>query len=92
MQAAGLVGEVNVDGGMEFSTLDQVSSAAINGAGFAIVDKRMISRELKMGTLMPFSQIEVSGPYGYWLDIKAERQGFAKVIHFTEWLRKIKTD
>lgn len=92
LQAAGLVGEVNVDGGMEFSTLDQVSSATINGAGFAIVDKRMISRELKMGTLMPFSQIEVSGPYGYWLDIKAERQGFAKVIHFTEWLRKIKTD
>ena len=92
LQAAGLTGEVNVDGGMEFSTLDQVSNAAINGAGFAIVDKRMISHELKMGTLVPFSQIEVSGPYGYWLDIKAERQGLAKVIRFTEWLRQISPD
>ncbi|MFP3456442.1 LysR substrate-binding domain-containing protein [Psychrobacter sp. SIMBA_152] len=92
LQAAGLTGEVDVNGGMEFSTLDQVSNAAINGAGFAIVDKRMISHELKMGTLVPFSQIEVSGPYGYWLDIKAERQGLAKVIRFTEWLRQISPD
>ncbi|MFT5429071.1 MAG: LysR family glycine cleavage system transcriptional activator [Psychrobacter glaciei] len=92
LQAAGLTGEVDVNGGMEFSTLDQVSNAAINGAGFAIVDKRMISHELKMGTLVPFSQVEVSGPYGYWLDIKAERQGLAKVIRFTEWLRQISPD
>lgn len=92
LQAAGLTGEVNVDGGMEFSTLDQVSNAAINGAGFAIVDKRMISHELKMGTLVPFSQVEVSGPYGYWLDIKAERQGLAKVVRFTEWLRQVSPD
>lgn len=92
LQAAGLTGEVDVNGGMEFSTLDQVSNAAINGAGFAIVDKRMISHELKMGTLVPFSQIEVSGPYGYWLDIKAERQGLAKVVRFTEWLRQVSPD
>ncbi|KRG36818.1 LysR family transcriptional regulator [Psychrobacter sp. P11G3] len=92
LQAAGLTGGVNVDGGMEFSTLDQVSNAAINGAGFAIVDKRMISHELKMGTLVPFSQVEVSGPYGYWLDIKAERQGLAKVVRFTEWLRQVSPD
>jgi len=92
LQAAGLTGEVDVNGGMEFSTLDQVSNAAINGAGFAIVDKRMISHELKMGTLVPFSQVEVSGPYGYWLDIKAERQGLAKVVRFTEWLRQVSPD
>lgn len=92
LQAAGLTGEVDVNGGMEFSTLDQVSNAAMNGAGFAIVDKRMISHELKMGTLVPFSQVEVSGPYGYWLDIKAERQGIAKVVRFTEWLRQVSPD
>jgi len=92
LQAAGLTGEADVNGGMEFSTLDQVTNAAINGAGFAIVDKRMISQELKTGTLVPFSQIEVSGPYGYWLDIKAERQGLAKVVRFTEWLRQISSD
>lgn len=89
LQAAGLAGETDVKQGMEFSTLDQVTNAAINGAGFAIVDKRMISKELKVGTLVPFSEIEVQGPYGYWLDMKAERQGLAKVIRFTEWLREI---
>jgi len=92
LQEAGLTDKADVSRGMEFSTLDQVTNAAVNGAGFAIVDKRMISQELKTGTLVPFSKIEFSGPYGYWLDIKAERQGLAKVIRFTEWLRKISPD
>ncbi|MFP2769743.1 LysR family transcriptional regulator [Oceanisphaera sp. KMM 10153] len=92
LQAAGLTGQVDASRGMEFSTLDQVTNAAVNGAGFAIVDKRMISQELKTGALVPFSQIEVNGPYGYWLDIKAERQGLAKVLRFTEWLREISPD
>jgi LysR family glycine cleavage system transcriptional activator len=92
LQAAGLTDKADVNGGIEFSTLDQVTNAAINGAGFAIVDKRMISQELRTGTLIPFSPIEVSGPYGYWLDIKAERQGLAKVVRFTEWVRKISPD
>ncbi len=92
LQAAGLTGQVDAGRGMEFSTLDQVTNAAVNGAGFAIVDKRMISRELKTGALVPFSQVEVSGPYGYWLDIRAERQGLAKVMRFTEWLREVSPD
>lgn len=89
LQAVGLIGQVDISHGMEFSTLDQVTNAAVNGAGFAIIDKNMISKELKAGTLVPFSDIEVSGPYGYWLDINAERQGLAKVLRFTEWLRNI---
>ncbi|WP_344956124.1 LysR substrate-binding domain-containing protein [Zobellella aerophila] len=92
LQAAGLTDRVDADRGMEFSTLDQVTNAAINGAGFAIIDKHMINRELQSGALVPFSSIEVSGPYGYWLDINAERQGLAKVIRFTEWLREISPD
>ncbi|OIN07421.1 LysR family transcriptional regulator [Oceanisphaera psychrotolerans] len=92
LQAAGLTGQVDAGRGMEFSTLDQVTNAAVNGAGFAIVDKRMINRELKTGALVPFSQVEVSGPYGYWLDIRAERQGLAKVMRFTEWLREVSPD
>ena len=92
LQKAGLKGVVDINRGMEFSTLDQAVNAAINGAGFAIVDKRMISQELAKGALVLFSEIEFSGPYGYWLDIKAERQGLAKVVRFTEWLRKISSD
>ena len=64
----------------------------MNGAGFAIIDKHMIDRELQAGTLVPFSDIEVSGPYGYWLDINADRQGLAKVMRFTDWLRDISPD
>ncbi|WP_315981060.1 hypothetical protein [Aliamphritea spongicola] len=48
----------------------------------------MISHELADGSLIQFSDVEVSGPAGYWLDIVNDRQGLAKVIHFTDWLRK----
>ncbi|UTW11691.1 LysR substrate-binding domain-containing protein [Marinobacterium rhizophilum] len=92
LQAAGMSDQVNVNRGMEFSTLDQVINAAINGAGFAIIDRHMITRELESGTLVAFSDIEVSGPCGYWLDINAERQGLAKVIRFSEWLREVAAD
>lgn len=73
--------------GIEFSTLDQVINALRTGAGFAVIDQNMIAHELKDGTLTQFSPVEVSGPYGYWLDIPAEKQGISKVIHFTRWLR-----
>lgn len=89
LQSASLANQVDASRGMEFSTLDQVTNAATSGAGFAIIDKHMISRELQSGTLVPFSEVEVSGPYGYWLDINAERQGLAKVLRFTEWLREV---
>ena len=87
LQAAGLLDLIDPGRGMEFSTLDQVINTAKGGAGFAIIDKQMISEELADGSLVQFSNIEVSGPSGYWLDIVNDRQGLAKVIHFTDWLR-----
>lgn len=87
-QEAGMAGRLDMSRGMEFSTLDQVTNAAVNGAGFAIIDKHMISRELDAKALVPFSSVEVAGPYGYWLDVSNERQGLAKVMRFTEWLRE----
>lgn len=83
-----MAGRLDMSRGMEFSTLDQVTNAAVNGAGFAIIDKHMISRELDAKALVPFSSVEVAGPYGYWLDVSNERQGLAKVMRFTEWLRE----
>lgn len=88
LQEAGMAELVDVSRGMEFSTLDQVINAAVSGAGFAIIDKYMISQELKSQALVQFSDVEVAGPYGYWLDVSSERQGLAKVIRFTEWLRQ----
>ncbi len=37
---------------------------------------------------MQFSDIEISGSYGYWLDILDERQGLSKVMRFTKLLRQ----
>lgn len=87
LREAGLVEQVNANRGMEFSTLDQVINAAVSGAGCAIIDKHMIQRELDSKQLVQFNDVEVVGPYGYWLDIDVERQGLAKVIRFSEWIR-----
>ena len=87
LAAAGKSEHINPDAGISFNTLDQVIHALNAGAGFAVIDKHMIGRELQLQGLVQFSDISVNGPYGYWLDIPAERQGLSKVIRFTEWLR-----
>ena len=87
--AANLIDQVDARRGMEFSTLDQVTNAAISGGGFAIIDKHMVNNEVQTGSLVKFSDVEVSGPYGYWLDINTERLSLSKVIRFMEWLREV---
>jgi len=87
LQKARLREQVSPDRGMEFSTMDQVINALKAGAGFAVIDKNMITKEIMQGTLVQFSDVEVSGPYGYWLDIPAEKQGLSKVMHFIGWLK-----
>lgn len=88
LKAAGLADQVSAESGIAFSTLDQVISALKGGAGFAVIEKHMIIDELNKKELVQFSDIEVSGPYGYWLDIPTEKQGLSKVIYFTDWLRQ----
>lgn len=74
--------------GTEFDTLDQAINALGAGAGFAIIDRNMIEKDLEKQLIVKFSDVEVTGPFGYWLDISTEKQGLAKVIHFTRWLRE----
>ncbi|NRA54533.1 MAG: LysR family transcriptional regulator [Gammaproteobacteria bacterium] len=87
LQAAGLHEQVSASRGMEFSTMDQVINVVKTGAGFAVIDKNMITQELTQGILVQFSEVEVDGPYGYWLDIAPEKQGLSKVMHFVGWLK-----
>lgn len=87
IEAAGLTGQIDADRGLAFSTLDQAISALKAGAGFAVIEKHMIFQELEDKALIQFSDVEISGPFGYWLDIPVEKQGLSKVIHFTQWLR-----
>ena len=78
--------DINPDLGLEFSTLDQVIHLALAGGGLAVIDRHMIEHELGNGSLRPISHLEITGPYGYWLDIPGEAQGLSKVSLFSRWL------
>lgn len=75
--------------GIELYTLDQVITAAKAGMGFAVVDQRMILKELKNGSLLQFHPHQVESDYGYWLDIHPEKVGLSKLIDLTKWIKKI---
>lgn len=73
---------------IEFSTLEQAIRAVRKDAGLAIVDYNMIAEELSEGQLAAISPIEVSGPYGYWLDIPPRYAASASVQAFSAWLQE----
>lgn len=75
------------DNGIEFSTLEQAIRAAGKGAGLAIVDRNMIVEELADGALAQFSDVEVTGPYGYWLDVAPRHAALEHVPAFASWMR-----
>jgi LysR family transcriptional regulator, glycine cleavage system transcriptional activator len=75
------------DNGIEFSTLEQAIRAASKGAGLAVVDRNMIVEELADGALAQFSEIEVAGPYGYWLDVAPRHTALEHVQAFGSWMR-----
>ncbi|NPT53349.1 LysR substrate-binding domain-containing protein [Paraburkholderia elongata] len=76
------------ENGIEFSTLEQAIRAARKGAGLAVVDRNMIVEELADGSLTRFSEIEVTGPFGYWLDIPQQQVGLEYVQAFAGWMRE----
>jgi LysR family transcriptional regulator, glycine cleavage system transcriptional activator len=76
------------ENGIEFSTLEQAIHAARKGAGLAVVDRNMIVEELADGSLIRFSEIEVTGPFGYWLDIPQQHVRLEYVQAFAGWMRE----
>jgi LysR family transcriptional regulator, glycine cleavage system transcriptional activator len=87
LAGAGLPGS-DESNGIEFSTLEQAIHAARKGAGLAIVDRNMITEELANGSLVALSDVQVNGPYGYWLDIARNHVQLAHVQAFADWLRQ----
>lgn len=81
--------DVDTQAGMEFSTLDQVIHTALAGGGLAVIDRQMSERELSDGCLLPIDPLEVTGPYGYWLDVPHDKLGLSKVERFTQWLSQV---
>ena len=48
----------------------------------------MIVEELADGSLAQFSEVEVAGPFGYWLDVASQHAGLEYVQAFAGWLRE----
>ncbi len=48
----------------------------------------MIVEELADGSLVRISEIEVSGPFGYWLDIAQRHAALEHLQAFAGWLRE----
>jgi LysR family transcriptional regulator, glycine cleavage system transcriptional activator len=86
LEAAGFDVAMAPAGELEFSTLDQVIHAAVAGLGIAVADHHMIEQELANGTLVQLSPVEVTGPSGYWLDVRPEVQETLRVRNFSGWL------
>ncbi|CAE6738243.1 HTH-type transcriptional activator AmpR [Paraburkholderia domus] len=76
------------ENGIEFSTLEQAIHAARKGAGLAVVDRNMIVDELADGSLARFSDVEVTGPFGYWLDVAQRHAALEHVQAFAGWMRE----
>jgi DNA-binding transcriptional LysR family regulator len=76
------------ENGTEFSTLEQAIRAARKGAGLAIVDRNMIVEELADGSLAQFAEVEVTGPFGYWLDVAQRHAALEHVQAFAGWMRE----
>jgi DNA-binding transcriptional LysR family regulator len=74
--------------GIEFSSLEQAIQAAKRDVGLAVVDLNMIADELERGELVTLSDVEVVGPYGYWLDIPRQHEASIHVKAFAAWLRE----
>jgi len=79
--------EVQEQGGLEFSTQDQVINACITGAGYAVLDKMMIRNELQSGLLVLLSPLELKSTNGYWLEIPPGKRELPRVRYFQDWLR-----
>ena len=76
------------ENGIEFSNLQQAIHAARRGVGLAVVDLNMIHHELADGALVRMSDVEISGPFGYWLDVPEAHRNADTVTAFTGWLRR----
>ena len=60
---------------------------ASKGAGLAIVDRNRMVEELADGMLAQDSDIEVTEPYGYWLDVAPRHAALEHVQAFGGWRR-----
>nr|WP_301286069.1 LysR substrate-binding domain-containing protein [Serratia nevei] len=78
----------SLQGGLEFSTQDQVINACITGAGYAVLDRMMIRNELQSGLLLRLAPLELESRNGYWLEIPPGKRNLPRVGYFHDWLQE----
>ncbi len=80
--------------GIAFSTMDQAISAAVSGAGVAVVDAPMVERELAEQRLRRLDQHELTASHGYWF-VEPREPGLREPAHsavvalFQAWLLEL---
>lgn len=86
VDAAGL-GDVDVEQGVEFDTLDLAIEAAVAGLGVTIADVHMVADELAAGSLERVPGPAVAGTQSYWLVRPIEPDAHEGLQQFEDWLR-----
>lgn len=87
LEAAGITG-VNVDAGYEFDQADMAIRAAVDGLGIAIVDWRMVARELQEGLLVQVLDVHVEGHQSYWFVMRSDPSPARSLQAFQHWLQQ----
>jgi LysR family transcriptional regulator, glycine cleavage system transcriptional activator len=85
---AAQIEDLDLSGGYEFDLLDHAIRAAIDGLGVTMADRHMITRELRQGTLVPLTDIEVDGHQSYWLVTRTGQDDAPQVALFRDWLHR----
>lgn len=87
MENAG-AGEVDLNGGLRFDTIQLTIGAAVAGLGTAIGRLPLIDEELETGRLVRARGPSVKGEVGYWLVASEVTRRWAEVAVFKDWLLK----
>lgn len=73
--------------GVKYPTQDLAGTAALEGAGIALLSPRMFESALQEGRLVQPFETTVSGPEAYWA-LMDERESRTPVTTFWDWLVK----
>ncbi|WER48036.1 transcriptional regulator GcvA [Cupriavidus sp. WKF15] len=87
LRAAGADRDVDVRGGMTYQSSAMAYAAAIEGLGFAIAQRFLVTGDLAAGTLVaPFRQVVDMGEFTYYLLTPADRRESPSMATFRTWL------
>jgi LysR family glycine cleavage system transcriptional activator len=82
--AAGL-DDLDVDGGLVFTTMEMALGAAIGGLGVTVGDLYLVQEELAAGSLLAPFDLVLSEGTGYFLLLEPGRRQEPRIRAFCDW-------